>query len=101
MRRHVRSRISVSNRFLQPSPTSTSKRVTVSLWVLVIRSVERIELPSTRQLMILGPAGEIEAVHMDGSRYLGILSPICPDIARKKLICPVFVLTQNRIGGVR
>ena len=33
-------------------PTSTIKRMTVSRCVSVIRSVERIELPSTKQLMI-------------------------------------------------
>jgi hypothetical protein len=30
----------------------SERRVTVSRWVSVIRSVERIELPSTKQLMI-------------------------------------------------
>ena len=36
----------------QPVPTSTISRMIVSRWVSVIRSVERIELPSTKQLMI-------------------------------------------------
>ena len=43
----------------QPSPTSTSKRQIVSLCVPVIRSVLRIELPSTKQLMIW-PGGRAE-----------------------------------------
>ena len=36
---------------LEPVPTWTSSRITVSRCVLVMRSAERIELPSTRALM--------------------------------------------------
>jgi peptide/nickel transport system substrate-binding protein len=36
----------------QPCPTSTMRRMIVSRWVFVIRSVERIELPSTKAPII-------------------------------------------------
>ena len=49
---HERSRISSSMSLAHPPPTSTMRRMIVSRCVLVSRSVERIELPSTRQLMI-------------------------------------------------
>lgn len=38
--------------FAQPVPTSTPRRSTVSRCVSVIRSVERMEMPSTKQLII-------------------------------------------------
>jgi hypothetical protein len=46
------SRICSSISAAQPSPISTSKRQIVSRCVPVIRSVERIEFPSTKQLML-------------------------------------------------
>jgi hypothetical protein len=52
MRRQASSRIRSSMSLAQPSPISTNKRQIVSRCVPVIRSVLRIELPSTKQLMI-------------------------------------------------
>src|SRR6266481_4898583 len=52
MRRQGSSRICSSIRLAQPLPTSTNKRQIVSRCVPLIRSVLRIEEPSTKQLMI-------------------------------------------------
>ena len=51
-RRQFRFCILSSRSFEHPSPICTIKRIIVSRCVSVIRSVERIELPSMRQLII-------------------------------------------------
>src|SRR5271156_5103897 len=92
MRFELRFRKALSWKSAQTAPISTSTRITVFLAAPVIRTVERMEQPSIRQLMICARV-------VESSRFMSsiILQRFSMSIAKIK--CIIQLLWAKEIGN--